>query len=472
MESLHRAHPPERGTAGPHYGCVGVGVGPANLSLASLLHGDPGLTSLFVEQSEDFGWHDGQQIPGASLQVSLFKDLVTLADPTNKFSFLSYLHEQGKIYHYINAQFDAVPRREFRNYLAWASKKNENVVFGEKVLSVDFDGVFVLRTSRRTLTADHVVIGVGNRPWVPPLAHPLLGETQFHVSDFLRRAKGLAGLRVAVVGGGQSGAEAFLDVISRPDGERPRQVSWISRRANFFPIDDTPFTNDYYMPNFSDHFFALDRTSREAFLTDQVLTSDGISADTLRAVYQRCYAHRFIDGNQELTGLHPGRAVSQVVRGADGAGWDLTLVPADRSGPAERITADVIVWATGFRPAPLDMLAPLKDRLAWEDGELSIDQDFAVRWDGPPRHHLFVQNGARRQRGLADPNLSLVAWRSRRIADRMLGVKTDDPYASFVTWPPTADPAVEGFAEEFTGPADELRDALDELTDDQLQQGV
>src|SRR5438105_5259216 len=64
MESLHRAHPPERGTAGPHYGCVGVGVGPANLSLASLLHGDPGLTSLFVEQSEDFGWHDGQQIPG------------------------------------------------------------------------------------------------------------------------------------------------------------------------------------------------------------------------------------------------------------------------------------------------------------------------------------------------------------------------------------------------------------------------
>ncbi|MEW1656735.1 SidA/IucD/PvdA family monooxygenase [Streptomyces sp. NPDC093707] len=460
MESLRSAPSPKHGAAGPHYGCVGVGVGPANLSLASLLHDHPDLTSLFIEQRDDAGWHDGQQIPGASLQVSLFKDLVTLAEPTNKFSFLSYLHEQGKIYHYFNAQFDAVPRQEFRNYLAWAGEKNENVTFGEQVHSVDFDDVFVIRTSRRTVTADHVAIGIGNRPWVPPFCRPDLGTTQFHVSDFLRRAVGLGGLRVAVVGGGQSGAEAFLDLVSRPDGESPRQVSWISRRANFFPIDDTPFTNDYYMPSFSDHFFAQERKPREAFLTEQLLTSDGISAATLRAIYQRCYTHRFLDDNHELTGLYPGRAVTHVTPGVGGADWDITLVPADRSGPAEQITADVIVWATGFRPTAPDVLAPLADRLAWEDGELLIDQDFAAHWDGPPRHHLFVQNAARRQRGLADPNLSLVAWRSRRIADRMLGTKTDDQHPSFVTWSPASDPAADGFTDGFTGRDGGLRDEL------------
>ena len=43
-------------------------------------------------------------------------------------------------------------------------------------------------------------------------------------------------MRVGVVGGGQSGAEAFLDLISRTDGALPRRVIWISRRAKLFPL--------------------------------------------------------------------------------------------------------------------------------------------------------------------------------------------------------------------------------------------
>src|SRR6266567_902234 len=104
-----------------HYNCVGIGVGPANLSLASLLHDQSEVTNLFLEKKDAFGWHDGQQLPGMTLQVSVLKDLVSLADPTNKFSFFAYLHAQGRIYHFINAQFDAVPRQEFRNYMKWAS---------------------------------------------------------------------------------------------------------------------------------------------------------------------------------------------------------------------------------------------------------------------------------------------------------------------------------------------------------------
>ena len=59
-----------------HYRCVGIGAGPANLSLASLLHSYPDMSNLFLEQKDDFGWHDGQQVPRASLQVSFCKDLV------------------------------------------------------------------------------------------------------------------------------------------------------------------------------------------------------------------------------------------------------------------------------------------------------------------------------------------------------------------------------------------------------------
>ncbi|GAB2737139.1 lysine N(6)-hydroxylase/L-ornithine N(5)-oxygenase family protein [Amycolatopsis magusensis] len=416
-----------------HYRCVGVGVGPANLSLASLLHGKPGVSNLFLDREDRFGWHDGQQIPGASLQVSLLKDLVTLSDPTNRFSFLSYLHERGRIYHFINAQFDAVPRQEFRNYLQWASEANDNVCFGEEVRHIDFDGAaFVIHTSRRTVTSDNVVVGVGTKPWVPEPARGKLGGSQFHVSDFLRRDRSFAGKRVAVVGGGQSGAEVFLDLLSRPADQLPRRVTWVSRRHNYFPIDDTPFTNEYYVPSYSDYFFDLDRPARVALNAQNVLTSDGISESTLREIYQRCYALRFVDGAEDLFALLPNRVVTGVA--ADRVGWDLTVEGNDDPGQVEHVEADYVVWATGYRSAPTEFLSPLAHRLERAGDEYTVDKDFAIRWDGPRDRSIFLQNGVREQRGLADPNLSLVAWRSQRIMDRLLGVRSNEQLEPFIDW--------------------------------------
>ncbi|TPQ20890.1 lysine N(6)-hydroxylase/L-ornithine N(5)-oxygenase family protein [Streptomyces sporangiiformans] len=416
-----------------YYRCLGIGVGPANLSLASLLHGRSEVPNLFLDEKDQFDWHDGQQMPGASLQVSLLKDLVMLSDPTNGFSFLSYLHEQGKIYHFINAQYDAVPRMEFRNYLEWASRRNKNVVFGEKVLAVEFDGSFVVHTSRRTLQAENIVVGVGTRPWVPESSQGKLGETQLHVADFTVETQNLAGKRVAVVGGGQSGAEAFLDLIARPPKELPRRVTWISRRENYLPIDDSPFTNEYYVPSYSDYFFGLDRVTRKSLIEKNVLTSDGISESTLREIYQRCYEHRFIRGAEDLVTLLPNRGVTDVT-GDESGGWTIKMAHNDKPDAVEYADVDVIVWATGFRPAPTDFLEPIADRLQREGDEYRIDQDFAVHWDGPRDRMIFMQNAARGQRGLADPNLSLTAWRSRRIFDRIVGMGSDEQLPSFVEW--------------------------------------
>ncbi|WP_448317489.1 lysine N(6)-hydroxylase/L-ornithine N(5)-oxygenase family protein [Streptomyces sp. CO7] len=425
----------DKSATGPaHYRCVGVGVGPANLSLASLLHELPDMPNLFLDRRAAFGWHDDQQIPGTTLQVSMFKDLVSLADPRSPFSFMAYLHEQGRVYHFLNAQFDEIPRREWRNYLAWASSRNPNIRFGESVQEVDFHrGRFVVRTDRAEVTADNVVVGVGSRSWVPEPARPHLGPTQFHVNEFLSWAHDLGGKRVVVVGGGQSGAEAVSNLISRSGADLPRRVSWISRRRNYFPIDDTPFTNDYYMPDYADHFYRLQQETRLKLNVEHILTSDGISGSTLREIYQRIYVHRFIDGRQDLIGLHPCREVTEVSRAA-GGGWDLTVRHADEPGAADHFEADVVVWATGFRPAATEFLAPIAHRLERSGDELRVDEDYAVHWDGPADRSLFVQNAVRGQRGLADPNLSLNAWRSRRIADRLCGVRADEQLPSFVEW--------------------------------------
>ncbi|SDC50015.1 lysine N(6)-hydroxylase/L-ornithine N(5)-oxygenase family protein [Streptomyces prasinopilosus] len=424
----------------PHYTCVGIGAGPANLSLASLLHRHPSLPHLFLDAKRAFSWHDGQQIARSSLQVTLFKDLVTLADPTNPYSFLAYLHDQGRLYHFINAQFSEVPRQEFRDYLDWVGRRNPHVVFGERVERVEFDDDrFVVHSTGQIITADNIVVGVGRIPWLPPLARGLRGETQFHVAEFVGRARNLRDKRVCVVGGGQSGAEAFLDLISRPEDERPRRVTWVSRRSNYFPIDDSPFTNDYYTPSHADHFFRLPREVREDFVVRHVLSSDGISESTLRAIYQQVYVLRFLERAKDATCLLPGREVIAAA-GDDRRGWDLTLVHREEPEAPETVTADAVVWATGFTQAALDFLDPIVGRLEREGSEFRIDAAFAVRWDGPADRNVFVQNAARRQRGLADPNLSLNAWRSRRILDRITGMSGDSQLPSFIEWSATDGP--------------------------------
>jgi lysine N6-hydroxylase len=408
------------------------------------MHRHPESTNLFVDKKDRFGWHDGQQIPHTTIQVSMLKDLVSLAQPASEYSFLSYLHETGRLYHYLNAQFDAVPRREFRNYMEWACRKNENIVFGQEVLSVEYSDVFHVHLPSAGVTADNIVIGVGIQPWVPSQALPHLGGRQFHVSDFLGKARDLGGLRVGIVGGGQSGAEAFFDLISRTGADLPRRVAWVSRRSSYFPLDDSPFTNDYYTPGYSDYFASLDMVTRKAFNARSVLTSDGISETTLRLIYQQVYTQHFINGNPGLAALYPNRQVTHVTPAAGGA-WRLTLDHNDHPNAAESTELDVVIWATGFVPAPTDFLDPISSRLEREGDEFKIDSSFAVKWDGPEDRNVFIQNAARGQRGLADPNLSLNAWRSQRILDRLRGVRSEEHASSFINW--AAQPAGDEIAE-------------------------
>jgi lysine N6-hydroxylase len=397
-----------------------------------MLYGDPELPNLFFDRKPHFTWHDEQLISGSTLQVSIFKDLVSLADPTNRFSFLSYLQKKGRIYHFLNAQFSHVPRAEFRNYLAWAAESNENIIFSETVERVEFKEVFRIRTSRREITADNIAVGVGTVPWVPEFAQPHLGAGQFHVSSYLARSTGLRGKRVAVVGGGQSGAEAFLDLISQPHTEGPAWTVWVSRRRSYFPIDDSAFTNDFYMPDYSDYFCRLPEDKRAEINSAHLLTSDGISESTLQAIYQELYRLQFIEGEANRFGLMPNRTVTSADC-ADG-GWELSLRHNDETEQNQCVTVDAVVWATGFRPASKVFMEPLLDRIETESGEFRLDEDFAAIWDGPPDRNIFLQNAARGQRGLPDVNLSLNAWRAGRIADRLRGRRSAEPVTSFIEW--------------------------------------
>ena len=93
---------------------------------------------------------------------------------------------------------------------------------------------------------------------------------------------------------------------------------------------------------------------------------------TLRQIYQRIYAERFIDGNPDLVSLYPNRNVIAV--SASDNGWSLNLHNSNHPGVLGQVDVDVVVWATGFRSVALDFLAPIADRLEREGDEYRIDE--------------------------------------------------------------------------------------------------
>jgi len=400
---------------------VGVGIGPFNLSLAALL-APTGFESRFFDRSADFQWHPGLLFPEATLQVSYLKDLVTLVDPTSPYSFLAFLRAHKRLYRFINRTEIRVSRTEFNQYLQWVSGRLPNVEFGAEVREVALDEhSFSVRVDRRTIRTKSIVLGTGLVPNIQPWARPYLGNEIFHSNDYLRHPVDATGRVIAVVGGGQSGAEVvwhlLLDIA-----HLPAQLVWISHRPNFLPLDESPFTNELFNPVYSDYFFSLTPEQRNTLLAEQKLASDGVSPVLLQRIYDRLYDLEFLEPAGRRVRLLPGQEVVDMQHGS--AGCELIL--RDRWGASRTVRADVIVLGTGYGYELPEAMQPLADRMSWDRDGFPVRSDFSVEWDGPPELRIYAQDAARQMRGVADPNLSLMAWRSAIIANSLLGRQVYD----------------------------------------------
>ncbi|MGO7961732.1 SidA/IucD/PvdA family monooxygenase, partial [Rhizobium leguminosarum] len=68
-----------------------------------------------------------------------------------------------------------------------------------------------------------------------------LGADCFHNSEAKSRLSDLGAARIVVFGGGQSGGEVVESLLADPGSMK--ELTLISRRHNFEPINDTPFSN-------------------------------------------------------------------------------------------------------------------------------------------------------------------------------------------------------------------------------------
>jgi lysine N6-hydroxylase len=395
---------------------IAIGCGPSNLSLAALATEVDGLDVAVLEAADAFEWHPGMMFPGTHLQVSPIKDLVSLVSPTNQFSFLNFIVSQGRVYRYLVSARAGVTRREFEQYYSWAARGVKSVRFGHRVRSADWDGEkFRVATSQGVHFGRALVVGTGTAPRVPACAQRLLGARVFHVSEYLTAPRDTSGRRVLVVGGGQSGAEVVRHLLTAP-GELPGELTWVLGRDGVFPLDDSAFTNDWFTPSAVRYFNERSGQERDRLLDAQHYASDGVSEDLAAQIYRRLYELDYLERPSLDPFRHavlPGARLTGLEERGDGT--HLACV----SGPAGRgrmLSPDIVVLATGFEQKLPPCVSPLL--LAADDGTLRVGPDYRVDSGPGP---VYIQNGAMKSHGAADPNLSLSSWRSAVILNSIAG---------------------------------------------------
>lgn len=411
---------------------VGIGIGPFNLGLACLSDPIAELDSVFLDARESFAWHPGMMIDGATIQVPFLADLVSLADPTSPLSFLNFLKQNNRLYpFYIRESFYPL-RAEFDNYARWAADQLDTLRWGRRVTEVhrvtstelagaDHEELYRV-TAETSAGTEHyltrnLVLGIGTAPHLPQTLVDTGGPV-LHSADYLdSRTELLERDRITIIGSGQSAAEIYRDLLDRIDTSRQR-LDWITRSPRFFPMEYTKLTLELTSPEYTDHFHRLPADRRAQIGREQRSLYKGISEDLVNDIYDTLYR---LNVNGEVpTTLLTDSALEH--SHWDGTEFTLDLHHASQD-EAYRRHCDIIVAATGYAPRTPQFLAPISDRLDFDElGRPAVARDYSI---DAGRGHVFVQNAEEHTHGLTAPDLGFGAWRNSAILASILG---HEPY--------------------------------------------
>ncbi len=407
---------------------IGIGFGPSNLALAIALEErgqiEGPLDVLFLDKQADYRWHGNTLVTQSELQISFLKDLVTLRNPTSPYSFVNYLKAHGRLVDFINLGTFYPCRMEFNDYLRWvASHFEAQSRYGEEVLAIEpvlhQQQVEALRViSRDTQGLQHVrttrsvVVSAGGTPRIPAPFKSLKDDSRvFHHSQYLERmAKQpcVSGkpMRIAIIGGGQSAAEAFIDLN---DSFPSAQVDLILRGSALKPADDSPFVNEVFSPEFTDLVFAQDTLERERLINEYQSTNYSVvDIDLIERIYGILY-------RQKVSGIarHTFRSLTRIERAvADGQGIKLTLRNTANGESVEQ-HYDAVILATGYeRQMHRHLLAPLAEYL----GDFEVDRDYRIVTDPRCKAGIYMQGFSQASHGLSDTLLSVLPIRAEEIS--------------------------------------------------------
>ncbi|GAA6062279.1 hypothetical protein JCM10212_000939 [Sporobolomyces blumeae] len=302
------------------------------------------IKAAFIERHDGFKWHPGMMLEGSRMQISFLKDLATLRNPQSAYTFLSYLSSftPSRLVSFISLGTFTPTRREFSDYLQWCAEKAGREIeqaggslgFGEDVVAVEAlrpgveDGYKLLKVTSRVIATGelkhrltrNLVVSAGGSAKIPSqLQLPDIRSSNrvLHTSVFLdnidsslssalsaSRPDRTRPIRLAVIGGGQSATECFLQLRNKLAAvlplleaqgqlEQRPQVDLLIRRAALRPTDEGAFSNEVFDPAMSHAMYGLNDEKRKVVLDEAKSTNYSIvNPVTLAAVYEAMYAQK------------------------------------------------------------------------------------------------------------------------------------------------------------------------------------
>ena len=410
---------------------IGIGLGPFNLSLAALLHQQTSLNYQFFDKRQEFNWHAGIQLPNAMMQVPFMADLVSLVEPTSPYSFLNYLKAHQRLYKFYFRENLYIPRQEYNHYCQWVVKQLSHVQFGSRVTDIaPIAGGFQVITKQKGRLSVHqtrkMVLGTGTTPRLPqPLQ--LIAEQHpqcLHSSNYLhQRDQQLSG-NVVLIGSGQSAAEIFIDLFDRQihpmTGQAKFHLYWLTRSAGFFPMENTPLSLESFSPDYMSYFYHLPHDLKTSLPASQANLYKGISAKTLRDIYERLYQRSI--GAAETHVTLAGHYQLENAAVTHGKNIQLKFVQTQKQQNLT-LAASTVIAATGYQYPSLDFLNKLSSKIGLNSQhQWHINQNHQLDYQGDGE--IYIQNTDLHHHGVGTPDLGIGAFRSAKIANQILG----EPY--------------------------------------------
>lgn len=410
---------------------IGIGAGPANLSLAALLttareRGLTSLRSIFFEQNQAISWHSGQMFPGTLMQTEFYRDLVTQINPTSRFSFLNYMKLNGRLDQFFCSSTIYPTRREFEDYFNWVANQIAEIVFATHVISVDYNpetNLFIVEVENETqpqsrYESKHIVLGCGTGP-----RSTSTGSKSGRVVD----VSALLGFnfpnslqRVLVVGGGQSAAECVNYLLDQY-AESETQIIWVTSETAFRALDTSNFSRETYSASYARDFAALPKPFREKINHDDRSVANGITPLFAQALYQRLYRLKYYTSPSAANPSVHMQANTEVLEIHDEANGARVTARSLPTGETSVDVFDCVILCTGLDDetvfhSPL-IGAQLKRRISQNEAP----NGYAIAWDGPPDRMIFVQSQNTLTHGLGDASFVTAPGRNACILNSIAG---------------------------------------------------
>lgn len=416
-------------------GVLAIGAGPANLALATAIEesGSAELAggTLLLEQSADIKWQRNLLMPWARSQVSFLKDLVTLRDPRSKFSFLNFLHDQGRIDEFVNLGTFHPFRWEISDYLQWVANSLERVRirYGVRAERVEpardaggsLIGWTVFLDDGGTIRCRDLVVGGGRDPHIPEVFAGLPRERVIHSARYSARITEVPKdrpIRAVVVGGAQSAAEMFMALHENLPAS---EITLVLRSVGLQNYQTSKFVNELFFPSFVDEFYDSAPEVRDQILGEMRFTNyGGLAPPFLDELYLMLYRQKTLGPRRSSL-----RAMTEVA-GARVDDGDVVLDLRDRkSGKIEPLRCDLVLLGTGYDPR---MPVIVRDALARVAGEeFTVSRSYRVDLGDSAWGALYLQGVNEQTHGIADSLISVLAHRSRDILDDLLARRAATP---------------------------------------------